>query len=77
MEPPAYIIEETLTQFIVACPYCDKNHCHGKEEGSRSRHCYLTKKNKRLIEARTKYYNSTTYDVKFRDILPAETLGIN
>ena len=66
MEPPAYIIEETLTQLIVICPYCNKKHCHGKGEGSRLRHCYITKRNRKLIEERTKFYNSTTYDVKFR-----------
>ena len=64
MNPIAKVIKQTLTQFIVRCPYCDDKHYHGKIEGDRLSHCYITKKNKKLIEQRQAKYNSNSYDVR-------------
>ena len=63
MNPVAIVIRQTPTQYIIRCPYCDEEHAHGKIEGDRFSHCYITKKNKKLIEERYAYYNSTCYDV--------------
>lgn len=68
MIPTAPIIEETKTQYIIKCPYCDKKHYHGKIEGERSRHCYIplrSKKLKKQVEERTALYNSSDYYIKW------------
>ena len=63
MIPVVEVIEETLTQFIIKCPYCDKKHYHGKMEGERVSHCHITKKNKKLIDERVKLYESNMYEI--------------
>ena len=64
MIPIAEVIKQTATQYIVRCPYCEQKHSHGKMEGDRLSHCYITKKNKKLIEERHAKYESTCYDVR-------------
>jgi hypothetical protein len=67
MIPIAQVIKITEFNYVVKCPYCNKNHYHGKQEGEKVSHCFIPLRSKKLklqVEERKAFYNSNEYYVK-------------